>query len=285
MLRESLKVVEAARQLKLTLQDGRTVADVRDPVQLALAIDTLRRSIESFDESTGSGRGRPMASARPDFATPPQMDDEGFIEDRVVAEGDAIIGEMDSIDEEELDEMELREEESRQKDVQAMVAAMAAASPVVFPLRAGLRPSDIPDDALDGVFIADDTVEQLEIGLDLIEDRLGYAVSKSGWSYRLRGLAEAAVQAMGSLDLLVDKERDESWVAMPAQSFSHLMQHVTDVSLNHDLRISLPVPQPQSLSDLGRTAKVSDDLDHDALRDSDANGFDDDSLSPFDAAM
>jgi hypothetical protein len=280
MLRESLKVVEAARQLKLTIKDGRTFADIRDPVELAFAIDALRNSLESFDDATGKGRRRPQPLAKPDFATPPQMNDDGFVEDMEAAAGEDHPGaEFDEDSEEELEEdLEDIEEEERVKARNSMIAAVAAAAPVMFPLRAGLRPSDIPDDTVDGVFIADETVEQLEIGLDTMEDRLGFAVRKDGWSNRLKGLAEAAVQAIGSLDLLVDREREETWVAMPAQSFSDLMRHVTDVSVNHDLNITLPVPQVDVLRP--RAARSSEDS-----LDEIADAFDESELSPFDAAM
>jgi hypothetical protein len=281
MLRESLRVVEAARQLKLTMKDGRTVADIRNPVELAFAIESLRRSLESFDESTGKGRGRPRSGARPDFATPPQMNDDGFTADMAAIDGEISEELIDDMIEGEAleEELEAIEEEERNKARNDVIAAISAASPVMFPLRAGLRPSDIPDDAIDGVFVSDDTVEQLEMGLDMIEDRLGFAVRKAGWSYRLKGLAEAAIQAMGSLDLLVDQEREETWVAMPAQSFSDLMKHVTDVSVNHDLKIELPVPtavQRENLSPRG----VSD-IDLDDVVES----MDDQDMSPFDAAM
>lgn len=281
MLKDSLKVVEAARQLKLVVQGGRTVADVRDPVELALAIDSLRRSIEAFDEKTGAARGRPAVLARPEFATPPQMNDDGYNEELALDEGYASVLSDDAIlEDDEIEELEAREEEDRRKAIDGVVAAMSGVAPMVFPLRAGLRPSDIPDDAIDGVFLADETVEQLEMGLDLIEDRLGFAVAKAGWSYRLKGLAEAARQAIGSLDLMIDKEREETWVAMPAESFSTLMKHVTDVSVNHDLGISLPVPRPESVASLGRRPKPSRSVDSD-----DGLDFDDESLSPFDAAM
>lgn len=282
MLKESLKVVEAARQLRLTLHGDRTIADIRNPVELAFAIDALRRSLEAFDESTGSGRGRPTIISRPDFATPPQMDDDGYVADLAAPEGGYTEGMTDhALGDDDIEEMEEREEADRQKAVADMVAAMSGVAPMIFPLRAGLRPSDVPDDAIDGVFVADETVEQLEMGLDLIEDRLGFAVAKSGWSYRLKGLAEAARQAIGSLDLLVDKEREETWVAMPTQSFSNLMKHVTDVSVNHDLKISLPAPRPESLGALGRSSQPP----RSAFDDDAVPGFDDESLSPFDASM
>lgn len=282
MLKDSLKVVEAARQLRLTLHGDRTIADIRDPVELAFAIDALRRSLEAFDERTGAGRGRPTAISRPDFATPPQMNDDGYVADLAAMEGDYTEGSVDhALGDDDIEELEEREEADRQKAVADMVTAMSGVAPMIFPLRAGLRPSDVPDDAIDGVFVADETVEQLEMGLDLIEDRLGFAVAKAGWSYRLKGLAEAARQAIGSLDLLVDKEREETWVAMPTQSFSNLMKHVTDVSVNHDLKISLPVPRPEPMEALGRSVQPS----RPAFDDDAVPGFDDDSLSPFDAAM
>jgi hypothetical protein len=275
MLRESLKVVEAARQLKLTFRDGRTIADIKDPVELAFAIEALRSSLQSFDDATGRGHGSPQPKAKPDFATPPQMDDDGFTEDMAEASDDLGIDFVPGDEDGEEKDLEAQEEAEREQARATMVNAVSAASPILFPLRAGLKPSDIPDDAVDGVFLADDTVEQLEIGLDMIEDRLGVAVRKTGWSYRLRGLAEAAVQAIGSLDLLVDKEREETWVAMPSQSFSDLMKHVTNVSVNHDLNVTLPAPRatinrkPSAQSDLDDIGEVFDDAD----------------LSPFDAAM
>jgi hypothetical protein len=281
MLRESLKVVEAARQLKLTLREGRTFADIKDPVELAFAIDGLRNSIESFDDATGKGRRRPQPLAKPDFATPPQMNDDGYVEDMEAAAGEDHPGSdfTSDVDDDLEEDLEAREEAERQRAKNGMIAAVAAAAPVMFPLRAGLKPSDLPDDAVEGSFIADESVEQLEAGLDMIEDRLGFAVRRDGWSTRLKGLAEAAVTAIGALDLLVDREREETWVAMPTQAFSDLMRHVTDVSVNHDLSISLPVP----LVDVRRESK-NHPGDADAI-DAMADVLDEEDLSPFDAAM
>lgn len=283
MLRESLKVVEAARQLKLTLREGRTFADIKDPVELAFAIDALRNSLESFDDATGKGRRQPQPLAKPDFATPPQMNDDGFIEDMDAAAGEDHPGAeftSDDEDDEMEEDLEAREEEERERARNGMIAAVAAAAPVMFPLRAGLRPSDLPDDVVEGSFIDDFGIEQLEVGLDMIEDRLGFAVRKEGWSTRLKGLAESAVQAIGSLDLLVDQEKEETWVAMPTQAFSDLMRHVTDVSVNHDLNISLPVPQVDA-----RRVRSPRSEDSDTALDEISDAFDESELSPFDAAM
>jgi hypothetical protein len=56
------------------------------------------------------------------------------------------------------------------------------------------------------------------------------------------------------------------------------MRHVTDVSVNHDLNISLPVPQV----DVRRSPALRPE--DDALDDI-GDAFDDSELSPFDAAM
>lgn len=285
MLTESLKVVEAVRQMKLVVKNDRTVADHSDPVELAFAIDAVRRALEHFDESVASGRGRPATIARPDFATPPQMDDVGFdVVDHNLSpeytpeqEADILENEM----EETNDQIEEREQTERLR-MAGLAAVAVVGAPVVFPLRSGLRPSDLGDEFTDDVFISDDTVEQLELGLDLIEDRLGFAVRRVGWSPRLKGLAEAAIQAMGQLDLLVDKERDEASISMPAQSFSDLMRHITDVTVNHDLKISLPVPRPEP----GRNARTDpDDLQAQALLSDMSDDPDDELSDPFKASM
>lgn len=284
MLSESLKVVEAVRQLRLVVRNDRTIADVSDPVELAFSIDAVRRALETFDESVRNGRGRASIQARPDFATPPQMDDDGFdvvdhnLSAEYTPEREADI--LESELEETEDQIEAREEAERLRMAGIAAVAVAGAAPVVFPLRTGLRPSDLEDDLVDGVFVSDDTVEQLEMGLDLIEDRLGFAVRRVGWSPRLKGLAEAAIQALGHLDLLVDKERDEASISMPAQSFSDLMRHVTDVTVNHDLKITLPVPRPEA----GRSARLEETEKRKLVMDDDAL-IDDDMLDPFSASM
>ena len=279
MLREALRVVEAARHMKLVQKSDRTVSDVRDPVELALAVEGIRQALEAFDAAS-SGH-RPASLNRPEFATPPQMDDDAYSLAQEEAElaNDGVVEDMEHpvLDMDDVDELERRDEERRAREQTAVIAAVTAAAPRLFPLRAGIRPSDLPDDAIDGVFLSDDTIEQLEMGLDLIEDRLGFAVRKSGWSFKLRGLAEAATRAIGSLDLLVDAERDDTWVAMPSQAFSDLMKHVTDVSLNHELNISLPAPTVERPRPAPRlTDEEREDVNEEVHEDA---------FSAFDAAM
>lgn len=280
MLREALRVVEAARHMKLVQKSDRTVSDVRDPVELALAVDAVRQALEEFDAA--NSKGRFSSISRPDFATPPQMDDEAFViaQQEAALANDGVVEPFGEASEEAdaLEQLEQENEEKQRLEQADVLAAVAASAPRLFPLRSGIRPSDLPEDATDGVFLDDDTVEKLEMGLDLIEDRLGYAVRKSGWSYKLRGLAESAVQAIGSLDLLVDREREDTWIAMPSQAFSDLMKHVTNVSLNHELNVSLPAPTVSVSS--GLRAEAREILDLDAISEPA-----DDDYAAFDAAM
>lgn len=259
MLGESLKVVEAARQLKLVVKDDKTVSEA-DPMSLALAIDALRRSIERFDATTGTSRGRASPLARPDFATPPQMDDDGFEIVDMNLSPDYTPDQDADILEDAQEELEERAEEAREADLseQPVHVARAGAGPTLVALRSDRNP-EIVNDSVDGVFVTDDSIEKLEMGLDLIEDRLGFAVRKSGWSPRLRGLAELAVRAIGQMDLMIDEDRSEPSAVVPASTMTALLSIVTDVATNHSNKIRIepvtvarlepPAPRPQPLLD------------------------------------
>lgn len=237
MLDESLKVLEAARQLKLVVKDDKTVSEA-DPMSLALAIDALRRSIERFDETTGAGRGRASPLTRPDFATPPQLNDDGFhVVDMNLSPDYTPDQEADLLEDAE---EELAEEEEREADKsdQPMHVARSGAGPTIVPLRTDRNP-EIVDDSIEGVFVTDASIEKLEMGLDLIEDRLGFAVRKSGWSPRLRGLAELANRAIGQMDLMIDETRSEPSAVVPASTMTALLSVVADVATNHSNKIRI----------------------------------------------
>lgn len=267
MLDESLKVVEAARQLKLIVKDDKTVSEA-DPMSLALAIDGLRRSIESFDAATGVGRGRASPLARPDFATPPQMNDDGFdVVDLNLSPEFTPDQEADLLGaaEEEREEEALEEERDADRTDQPMHVARAGTGPTILALRSERNP-EIVGEPIDGVFVTDDSIEKLEMGLDLIEDRLGFAVRKSGWSPKLRGLAELANRAIGQMDLMIDEERKEPSAVVPVSTMTALLSVVADVATNHSNKIRIEplqvermhAPAPVSVLDLDQDEEDDD---------------------------
>lgn len=259
MLDESLKVVEAARQLRLVVRDDKTVSEA-DTMSLALAIDALRRSLENFDATTGAARGRASPLVRPDFATPPQMDDEGFHVVDMNLSPDYTPEQEADIREDLEEEMEERAEEAREAD-QPVHVARAGAGPTIVALRSERNP-EIANGSVEGVFVTDASIERLEKGLDLIEDRLGYAVRKSGWSPRLTGLAELAVRAIEKMDLMIDENRKEPAAVVPASSMMALLSVVTDVATNHSNKIRIePLQVERLMSPAPRHAHPLDEDD------------------------
>lgn len=240
MLDEALKVVEAARALRLERKGRVSGSAITDKVFLATAIDNLRAAIEEFDRVTGQGLGTPGYQPRPDFATPPQLDDPGFVEHQhfidtrvaqpgMVPEPHHIEGEPD------LAAPELRSTPTAPSPTFApgiSIPATTAAAGMAY-----LSTADLGDMELnDGTESVADFLESL----DAISDKLEHVVAKVGWTPRLRALAEAANVAKRKMFL--DVAHDGYYIRIPAHSWSSLTVALADAVTERDNKMTIPVP-------------------------------------------
>ena len=238
MLDQALRVVEAARALKLERKGKLSGSAINDRLALAQAIDGLREAIEDFDRETAQGLGSPTHQARPDFATPPQLDEHGFIERQEIIETKASMPGLtpEPEFEPEADGVEAEFERGQTKAFSPSLSIPAST------LAAGmsyLNTADLGDmEFNDGT----ETVADFLEGLDMISDKLEYLVAKVGWSPRLRALAEAANVAKAKMFL--DVGQDGYFIRVPAHSWSTLTVALADAVMDRDNRITIPVPAP-----------------------------------------
>lgn len=244
MLDSALKVVEAARSLGLERRDGLT-RSTRDKLSLARALEGLMEAIEVFDRETGREMGQagprpPARVARPDFATPPQLDERLFVERQELLEqrmaplsANAAAPEPDFEFDPAGTEDDRRIETPAFSPLASIPASTAAAA--MAHLDAGIDLGDMEFD--DGAESVADFLESL----DAIADKLEYAVARVGWTPRLRSLAEAANIARAKMTL--DVGRDGVYVRVPAESWSNLSVAVADAAMDMDNRLTPPVPR------------------------------------------
>ncbi|MCS4089768.1 hypothetical protein [Rhizobium sp. BK176] len=239
MLEEALKVIEAARALRLEKKGKLSGSGLTDKLALAHAIDGLREAIEEFDRLTGQGLGTPGYQARPDFATPPQFDDRGFVEKQELIDTRAALPGMVPVqDEPELDyEPEFREPSAPSMSFSPSLSIPAGSAGMALDY---LNTLDLGDmEFNDGAETVGDFLESL----DMIADKLQFAVSKVGWTPRLRALAEAANVAKRKM--VIDVADDGYYVRVPAQSWSSLTAAIADAATARDNNLTIPVPTPQ----------------------------------------
>lgn len=239
MLEAALKVVEAARELRLVRKDGRTLSELPH-LDLALAIDGLRLAIETFDRETSEAVSGPVLQPKPEWASPPQMDDDGFREKQLLLSDDprpAPEMEPEPGMEGEKPEPEPEPRESRKPKAVPEALALrikAAAGP-------GTPGLDMGEE---GVFFdGDESAADLMLSIGSINDKLGYAVGKVGWSPRLRALAEAARIAQNNM--YIEVENGNQWVRVPAANWGTLSVAIAEAALDQDLSIALPHPAPR----------------------------------------
>lgn len=239
MLDEALKVVEAARQMRLVRKDGRTLSELPH-LDLAVAIEGMRAAIEAFDRETGASNAGPAPAAKPEWASPPQMADEGYRErhlgphpgyapDPAPEEEPSIDGDSD------LSMPEDRPTEPRPPRLapEALAAAGAAAT---------LAPAlDIGDEG--AFFDGDESAADLMLSINTINDKLGYAVCKVGWSPRLRALAEAA--RIAQHNMYIEVEDGHRWVRVPAANWGTLTVAIAEAALDQDLSVAFPKYDPK----------------------------------------
>jgi hypothetical protein len=237
MLDEALKVIEAARALRLEKKGKLSASGISDKLTLARAIDGLRDAIEEFDRTTGQGLGTPAYQARPDFATPPQFDDQGFIEKQELLDTSATFPGMTSSLGEPEPELEIDNEPTPSKSPSYSPAGIMIPAGSAGQARDYLSTVDLGDmEFNDGTESVGDFLE----ALDMIADKLQHAVAKVGWTPRLRALAEAANVAKRKMFLEVGN--DGYFIRIPAHSWSSLTVALADAVTDRDNRLTIPVP-------------------------------------------
>jgi len=243
MLEAALKVVEAARSLRLVHEAGRTRSELSH-LELARAIDALRASVDVFDRETGRGSDTkdPAPAARPGFAAPPQLEDEGFVlKERMVAriKGVAPFPEMEP---EAVEALEAQAaSESRPSE-----PVPEAAPPVPLPVPPLATGGHDPADGLEeGLFHdGDESAADLMRTMEAIDAKLAYAVSKVGWSPRLRALA--AAQRIAFENMFIEVDGPGGWVRIPARNWGTLTVAIAEAALDQDLSLALPRARPKA---------------------------------------
>lgn len=234
MLEAALKVIDAARAMRLVRKGGRTTSELQH-LDLARAIDGLRLSIEAFDRETGTAVRDPAPAHKPDFAAPPQLDDEGFLVQEVNLSPEYLDSAPEAVLSQDLagnpDDDDLG---SEPETVVPLPSRKAVFSP-------GQERHDLGDEG--AFFDGDESAADLLLAIDSINDKLAYAVSKVGWSPRLRALAEAARIAQNNM--YIEVENGNGFVRVPAHNWGTLTVAIAEAALDQDLSIALPRPSPR----------------------------------------
>ncbi|MBY3433229.1 hypothetical protein HFN89_03420 [Rhizobium laguerreae] len=239
MLDQALKVIEAARALRLEKKGKLSGSGLTDKLALARAIDGLREAIEQFDRLTGQGMGTPGYQARPDFATPPQFDDRAFVERQELIDTRAALPGM-------VPEPDAPEPEFEPEFREPIAPSPSFAPSISIPAgNAGMALEYLSSVDLGDMEFNDgaETVGDFLEALDMISDKLQHAVAKVGWTPRLRALAEAANVAKRKMFL--DVAHDGYYIRIPAHSWSSLTVALADAVTARDNNLTIPVPTPQ----------------------------------------
>lgn len=242
MLDAALKVVEAARALGLIEQGGITRSPL-DRHSLAHNLSGLRLAIEAFDHETASGFHTPDLVARPNFATPPQLDDQGVHDVHINLTPEFLPGpeaalRRDVLKDDPDDKLSV---ELKGASVGKLPLEVLAAPLVIKGMRRSSRPgldadySDLDDTLL---FDNDESVGDFMIAIDRIEDKMGYVIQKNGWNPRLKSLAHAVMEMRKRLILEIRQEG--VMITIPAHVFSGLTSTIADAVLDADMRMLVP---------------------------------------------
>lgn len=239
MLDAALKVIDAARSMKLVSKGGRTMSELPH-LDLALAIESVRLALESFDRETAASVRSPAPIPKPDWASPPQMNDDGFIVRDVNLAPEYVEQPLPETAEaliEAEEALEREQEDAPSGPRMPILRAVAAAA-----AREGLNPVGLDMGDEGAFFDGDESAGDLLLAIDSINDKLAYAVGKVGWSPRLRALAEAARIAQNNM--YIEVEGDRGWVRVPAHNWGTLSVAIAEAALDQDLSIALPRPRP-----------------------------------------
>lgn len=248
MLDQALRVVEAARAMGL-VNDGRVTRSTLDKLPLARAIGGLWEALEAFDRETGRGFGSPGGPggvpayhARPDFATPPQLDDRAFAARQDAIDMRAALPGMVPVP----DDAPEPETSPVSPPARPSTVSTSPASVLSIPASSWPEAKAFLDEAADlgdgALFDGAENVGDFLLSLDAISDKLEYAVAKVGWTPRLRALAEAANVARNKMFLEVAE--DGYFVRVPAESWGSLSVAMADAVSDFDNRMSVPHIRP-----------------------------------------
>lgn len=242
MNEHALKVVEAVRHLNLNLKDGKTVIRHK-AFEAANALEALRLALEDFDHNTSHGERRHDLDNRPDFASPPQLDDPEFalaLENSPDLLPSAVM-EL-SLDTPEANLASKKEMEQKQLPVLPKPVLAAAVMSSLAAKHGHDRNYDLGDE---GVFYdGDESAHYIGLAVEAIGDKLAFAVNKVGWTPRLRRMALALQLANQHVSIEIDK--DLAYAKVPAHFWGELNVAVAEAALDQDLSIALPQPKPMN---------------------------------------
>jgi hypothetical protein len=241
MLESALKVVEAARALGLMEENGITKSPL-DRHTLARNLSKLRAAIETFDYETAASFSTPDMAPRPGFATPPQLDDEGVDELDINLTPDFQPGIDAALRRDVVKDTDPSLENSVTQVSTATKSLEKLPEAIVVP---GMRRPSLPGRAADYsdiddtlLFDNDESVGDFMLAIDRIEDKMGYAVMKNGWSPRLKNLAHAVMEMRKRL--ILEVRQDGILVTIPAHVFSGLTSTIADAVLDADMKMLVP---------------------------------------------
>lgn len=242
MLNAALKVVEAARALGLVEDNGRTKS-VLEAFNLAQSLNALREAISNFDRETANSLSDFNLDLKPDFASPPQLDDE-FADELAINLAPEYQPAAEAALEAQKLSLKPKEPEPNLFD-QALDNSVKAADLVErFLLSADRRPSqpgqtadysDLSDNLL---FDNDESVGDFLIAIDRIEDKMAFALKKTGWNPRLKMLAQAMMEMRKRLVLEIN--HDGVFVRIPASVFSSITPTIADAVMDTDMKMMIP---------------------------------------------
>lgn len=248
MNEHALKVVEAARLLNLIERKGRTLFDL-DAKKAAEALEGLRLAIEEFDQSSALGEDRFDLDNKPSFSAPPQLDDDSF-GFNLSNSPDLVPRNKSGVAQEAFSEPELELSERPDADLAKPKPLPTLPKPVLAAaVMSGLVPKrgydNLHDLGDDGVFYdGDESANDLNLAIDAIGDKLAFAVSKVGWTPRLRQMAHAL--QLANQHVSIEIERDQAFVKVPAHHWGKLNVAIAETALDQDLQIALPQPRPKN---------------------------------------
>ncbi len=242
MLNAALKVVEAARALSLTEANGRTKSTL-EPYKLAESLSGLREALEKFDAETALSIADADLTNRPGFAAPPQLDDENADELAVNLTPQYQPSAESTLDSQK---MSLNPKADNKDFIDKLLdnAVKAADLPERMLLPAYRREpthglnadySDLSDTLL---FDNEETVADFLIAIDRIEDKMAFALKKTGWNPRLRMLAHAMMEMRKRLVLEIN--HDGVFVRIPASVYSAITPAIADAIMDTDMKMIVP---------------------------------------------
>ena len=241
MLKWALDVVEAAKSLRLE-QKGSKTGSALASQDLANSIDNLRQALEIFDQETSQQLNAPANNFKPEFSTPPQLDEKGSIENQIKLDHSLSI-DNPAPSPEEISQLEEIQENPSEK--QTLIYSPRPTSRLLIPASSAVVAKEYLDTSLDlGDMEINDGAESVHdflMSLDAISDKLEYAVARVGWTPRLRALAEAANIARARMSL--DISPDDCYVRVPVDQWSNMMSAVADASLDMDNKLNIPTPK------------------------------------------